>query len=55
MDYRFGNTHYRISVENPQNINRGVRQVLLDGNPVFGNQVPLVEDRLPHDVQVLMG
>ena len=55
VDYRFGNTHYQISVENPQNINRGVKQVLLDGKPLPGNQVPLVEDRLPHEVQVLMG
>ncbi|HEX7619789.1 MAG TPA: glucoamylase family protein [Anaerolineales bacterium] len=55
VDYRFGNTHYRISVENPHNINRGVRQVLLDGNLLPGNQVPLVEDGKPHEVQVVMG
>jgi cyclic beta-1,2-glucan synthetase len=55
VDYRFGNTHYQISVENPHNLNRGIKQVLLDGKPLPGNQVPLVEDRLPHEVQVLMG
>jgi cellobiose phosphorylase len=55
VDYRFGNTYYRISVENPHNINRGVRQVLLDGNLLPGNQVPLVEDGKPHEVQVVMG
>jgi cyclic beta-1,2-glucan synthetase len=55
LDYRFGNTHYRISVENPHNLNRGVRQVLLDGNLLPGNQVPLVEDGQQHEVQVVMG
>ncbi|MGZ6347496.1 MAG: GH36-type glycosyl hydrolase domain-containing protein, partial [Anaerolineales bacterium] len=55
LDYRFGNTHYRISVENQNNVNRGVKQVLLDGNPLPGNQVPLVEDRLPHELRVVMG
>jgi cellobiose phosphorylase len=55
VDYRFGNTHYQISIENPHKINRGVKQVLLDGNPLPGNQVPLLEDRLPHRVQVVMG
>jgi cyclic beta-1,2-glucan synthetase len=55
VDYRFGNTHYRISVENPQNLNRGVRQILLDGKIQAGNQIPLLEDRLPHEVRVVMG
>ena len=55
VDYRFGTTHYVISVENPHNVNRGIRQVLLDGNPLSGNLVPLVEDGRRHDVQVKMG
>ncbi len=54
-DYRFGNTHYLISVENPQGLNRGVRQVKLDGNPLPGNQILLVEDGLTHKVLVEMG
>jgi hypothetical protein len=42
-------------VENPHNLNRGVRQVLLDGDLLPGNQVPLVEDGQQHEVQVVMG
>ncbi len=55
VNYRFGNTQYRISVENPHNVNRGIQKVMLDGNLLPGNQIPLVEDRLPHEVQVVMG
>jgi cellobiose phosphorylase len=55
VDYRYGTTHYRISVENPTNLNRGVRQVLLDGNPLKGNQISLKDDGQQHEVQIIMG
>ena len=55
VDYRFGDTHYKISVENPHNVNRGIQQVMLDGNPLPGNLIPLVEDGQLHEVRVVMG
>jgi cellobiose phosphorylase len=54
VDYRFGSTHYRISVENPRGVNRGVRQVLLDGNSLPGSTVPLVDDGRSHEVNVVL-
>lgn len=55
VDYRFGSTHYKISVENPKGVNRGVQKVILDGKHLSDNLLPLVDDSQPHDVQVLMG
>jgi cyclic beta-1,2-glucan synthetase len=55
VDYRFGATHYRISVENPHNINRGVQQVVLDGAPLPAGFIPLVDDATQHEVRVVMG
>ena len=55
VNYRFGTSQYRISVENPEGVKRGVRQVLLDGNPLQGSLVPLVEDGQTHEVRVVMG
>jgi cyclic beta-1,2-glucan synthetase len=55
VDYRFGNTHYKIGVENPQRVNRGIRQVLLDGNPLPGSLILLVDDGQSHEVRVVMG
>jgi cyclic beta-1,2-glucan synthetase len=55
VDYRFGNSRYKISVENPDKVNQGVKQVLLDGNPLVGNLIPLVDNGQSHDVDVLMG
>jgi cyclic beta-1,2-glucan synthetase len=57
VDYRFGNAHYKISVNNPSNVNRGIQdgQVLLDGNPLPGSFIPLVDDGQMHEVRVTMG
>ena len=55
VDYRFGKAHYKISVENPNGVNRGVGQVLLDGNSLPDNSIPLVDDDQRHEVHVLMG
>lgn len=41
MEYRFGDTLYRIAVENPRGVNRGVERVTVDGELVIGKLVPL--------------
>jgi cyclic beta-1,2-glucan synthetase len=55
VDYRFGNTHYKISVENLSGVNRGVQQILLDGIPLPTGLVSLIDDHQPHEVRVMMG
>ena len=55
VNYRFGTTHYNISVENPEGINRGIHQALLDGNSITGSLIPLVEDGQLHAVRIVMG
>ncbi len=53
--YRFGATHYKVNIENPSNVNRGVLQVILDGVPFLDGIIPLIDDGLPHKVRVVMG
>ncbi len=36
-------------------VNRGVRQVTLEGKGLPGNKIPLLDDGRQHQVQVLMG
>ena len=55
VDYRFGTTHYKISVENLYGVNRGIRHVSLDGKFLPGNLMPLVDDGQGHEVHVLIG
>ena len=53
--YRFGRTHYRILIENPERVNRGVVEVFLDGKIMPDQLIPLTDDGQQHDVQVVMG
>jgi cyclic beta-1,2-glucan glucanotransferase len=55
LRYRFGNTSYRISVENPDHCSRGVALVELDGVPAADRMVRLRDDALPHEVRVVLG
>ncbi|MFN2270731.1 MAG: GH36-type glycosyl hydrolase domain-containing protein [Anaerolineae bacterium] len=54
ITYRHGETTYMISVENPDSVNCGVKQVALDGVVLPGDEVPLVDDGKEHTVRVLM-
>jgi cyclic beta-1,2-glucan synthetase len=54
MTYRYGGTVYRIKVESPDEVNRGVKMVVLDGEILPGEEVPLVDDGQQHEVRVLM-
>ena len=55
LTYRDGETSYQIRVENPDGVNRGVKQVTLDGEPLSGRDIPLPGDGRRHRVHVLMG
>ncbi|HUF39186.1 MAG TPA: glucoamylase family protein [Anaerolineales bacterium] len=55
LDYRFGTTEYRIRVENPDQVSRGIREVIIDGEVGSGASIPLVDDGRPHAVRIVMG
>ncbi len=55
LRYRHGATVYCIAVENPEGINRGVQRVELDGAPLAGREIPLLDDGQEHAVRVVMG
>ena len=54
MTYRHGSATYRIRVENPRGVNGGVARMTLDGEPVEGVSIPLVDDGAEHDVVVTL-
>jgi len=53
--YRHRNTTYRIKVENPHSLCRGIAEVKLDGVEQSNHFVPLSDDGLTHEVRVTMG
>jgi cellobiose phosphorylase len=55
ITYRHRSATYRISVKNSAGGGRGVRSVLLDGQPLIDGQVPLSDDSKTHLVQVELG
>ncbi|MBI4915040.1 MAG: hypothetical protein HY825_04275 [Acidobacteria bacterium] len=55
IEWRVGATHYTIVVDNPERRCRGVASVELDGAPVDGAAIPLVDDGRRHRVRVVLG
>ncbi len=56
ITYRHGDTLYRITVENPNGVCRGVSRVSLDGAPLPTEApVPLADDAREHQIHVVLG
>jgi cyclic beta-1,2-glucan synthetase len=55
ITYRKGTTQYHIRVENPVGISRRVVSGKLDGAPLSGNEIPLIDDGGLHEVHLVVG
>src|SRR5262249_38292660 len=53
--YRHRSATYRIHVESPQGVERGVREVHVDGQRQEGKDVVLLDDGQTHEVRVVLG
>jgi cyclic beta-1,2-glucan synthetase len=53
--YRNGRSTYHIHVKNPDGVQQGVAEVWLDGECLPGRQIPLRDDGLDHQVDVVLG
>ena len=52
--YHDGETQYQIHVDNPDGVNRSVKQVTMDGKILSAEEIPLLDDGQQHEVHVLM-
>ena len=50
----FRGAHYHVTIENPDGKQTGVSSITLDGKPVEGNILPVLDDGELHDVKVRM-
>jgi cyclic beta-1,2-glucan synthetase len=55
ITYRRGKTTFRIKVENPHGLCRGIDKVLVDGLEQSSEEIALRDDGQTHDVRVVMG
>ncbi len=51
--FREGN--YTIKVQNPDNVEKGIKQIYVDGSPINGCIIPYVKGKTSYDVIVVMG
>lgn len=52
---KFRNASYRIQVKNPDHVNKGIRQISVDGNVIDGNRIDVFEEGSEHIIEVTMG
>jgi cyclic beta-1,2-glucan synthetase len=57
LSYRKGGSRYRITVENPHGVSRGITRALLDGAdiPISPCQITLLDDGRNHVAHVILG
>ena len=52
---KFRGATYQIKISNPEGICKGVKSVMVDGEPFEGELLPVFEDGKVHEVDVVMG
>ncbi|MGD0339153.1 MAG: glycosyl transferase [Bacteroidota bacterium] len=52
---KFRNSVYTITVNNPKGVNKGVKNLLLDGKLISGNKIPDLHDGKNHTIGVELG
>ncbi|NLL75864.1 MAG: glycosyl transferase [Clostridiales bacterium] len=52
---QFREGSYTIKVQNPDNVEKGVKQIYVDGNPINGHIIPYINGKSSYDVVVIMG
>ena len=55
MKREFRGAVYNIVVKNPNHVSKGIKQITVNGKPVQGTIVPILEVGKTHEVEVIMG
>ncbi|SET37424.1 Cellobiose phosphorylase [Natronincola peptidivorans] len=54
IKYRYKATYYNIIVKNPEGKNKGIQELLLDGNKLQEKYISLTDDKKEHQVEVII-
>jgi len=52
---KFRNAVYQIQVDNPSHVNKGIKEIIMDGTAIDSNRVDAFEDGSEHVIKVVMG
>jgi cellobiose phosphorylase len=51
----FRGAKYRIEIRNPDHVSKGIRQLIVDGQQISSNVIPVFETGTEHKAEVIMG
>ena len=52
---KFRGAIYNIEVNNPSHISKGVKKIVVNGEEINGNIVPILKEGIEHEIKVIMG
>jgi cellobiose phosphorylase len=55
LNRQFREGNYTIKVQNPDNVEKGIKQIYVDGSPINGCVIPYEKGKTSYDVTVVMG
>jgi cyclic beta-1,2-glucan synthetase len=55
LTWKVGQSHYHVTVSNPDHISRGIVRAQLDGVDVDPDAIPIADDGRDHEIAVLLG
>ena len=56
IEFRYHSATYKIRVENPSGVTKGVRLTELDGKTLAGSaEIPLLDDAKIHNIRIVLG
>ena len=51
----YRNSIYKINVQNPDHISKGIQEIIVDNKNINGNLIPIFNDNKDHEITVKMG
>ena len=55
MTRKFRGATYAIEISNPKHISKGVEKIIVNGETIYSNSIPLLEKNKTHVIRVIMG
>jgi cellobiose phosphorylase len=55
VERKFRDSVYKITVQNPKHVSKGIKEILIDNKKADGNVLPVFQDGKSRDVTVVMG
>ena len=55
MQRKFRGATYQLDIKNPDHVSKGVKQIIVNGETLDSNKIPLLEKGKNHKVEIIMG